>query len=129
MRKKDVLSVTTAGAAVFSYLDGTVVVDDFTNGFYPSIVDPLSYEPFFVEPGGSPVLGVHADPLGFDEMVMTVNSNEFQSHALLLGHGMLSWVTKGLYLGYSRNYFTAHIDDILFLSNRHYFSGGPYASM
>ena len=43
---------------------------------------------------------------------MTVASNQFQLHNQLLRHGMLNWVTRGVYLGDQRNYFTMHIDDI-----------------
>ena len=43
---------------------------------------------------------------------MTVSSNQFQLHNHLLRHGMLNWVTRGVYLGTQRNYFMMHIDDI-----------------
>ena len=35
---------------------------------------------------------------------MTVASNQFQNHNQLLRHGMLNWVTRGVFLGYQRNY-------------------------
>ena len=43
---------------------------------------------------------------------MTVNSNQWQSHNQLLRHGMLNWVTRGVYLGYQRNYLELHVDDV-----------------
>ena len=43
---------------------------------------------------------------------MTVNSNQFQSHNQLLRHGMLNWVTRGVYLGHQRNYLELHVDDV-----------------
>ena len=43
---------------------------------------------------------------------MTVKSNEFQSHNQLLRHGMLNWVTRGVYLGHQRNYLELHVDDV-----------------
>ena len=42
----------------------------------------------------------HALADGREEMVMTVASNATQSHDQLLRHGMINWVTRGVYLGY-----------------------------
>ncbi len=43
---------------------------------------------------------------------MTVASNQFQSHNQLLRHGMLTWVTRGVFLGYQRNYLEMQVDDL-----------------
>ena len=43
---------------------------------------------------------------------MTVASNQFQSHDQLLRHGMLNWVTRGVFLGYQRNYLELQVDDL-----------------
>ena len=43
---------------------------------------------------------------------MTVASNQFQNHNQLLRHGMLNWVTRGVFLGYQRNYLELQIDDL-----------------
>ena len=43
---------------------------------------------------------------------MTVASNQFQNHNQLLRHGMLDWVTRGVYLGYQRNYLELQVDDL-----------------
>ena len=43
---------------------------------------------------------------------MTVASNQFQNHNQLLRHGMLAWVTRGVYLGYQRNYLELQVDDL-----------------
>ena len=43
---------------------------------------------------------------------MTVACNQFQNHNQLLRHGMLNWVTRGVYLGYQRNYLELHVDDL-----------------
>jgi hypothetical protein len=45
-------------------------------------------------------------------MVSTIDSNENQLHAQILRHGMLSWVTRGVYLGYQRNYYEMQVDDV-----------------
>ena len=43
---------------------------------------------------------------------MTVASNENQIQAQLLRHGMLNWVTRGVFLGYQRNYLELQVDDL-----------------
>ena len=43
---------------------------------------------------------------------MTVASNQFQNHNQLLRHGMLNWVTRGVFLGYQRNYLELQVDDL-----------------
>ena len=43
---------------------------------------------------------------------MTVASNQFQNHNQLLRHGMLNWVTRGVFLGYQRNYLEVQVDDL-----------------
>jgi len=45
-------------------------------------------------------------------MVNTVPGNQFQSHHQLLRDGILNWVTRGVYLGYTRNYLGLDVDDI-----------------
>ncbi len=60
-----------------------------------------------------PTSGIYTHPDdGREEMVMTVASNENQSHAQLLRHGMLNWVTRGVFLGYQRNYLELQVDDL-----------------
>ena len=43
---------------------------------------------------------------------MTVACNQFQNHNQLLRHGMLNWVTRGVFLGYQRNYLELQVDDL-----------------
>ena len=58
-------------------------------------------------------LGIYTHPDdGREEMVMTVASNQFQNHNQLLRHGMLNWVTRGVFLGYQRNYLELQVDDL-----------------
>ena len=65
-------------------------------------------------PNGSPssLVGVHTRADGIEELVVTLDSNPYQLHAMLLAHGMIEWATKGVHVGYNRNYFMAHIDDV-----------------
>lgn len=45
------------------------------------------------------------------ELTFAYNSNQRQFQAI--GHGIVTWMTKGVHLGYNRNYFSVHVDDVL----------------
>ena len=36
----------------------------------------------------------------------------------MLGHGLVTWLTKGVHLGYWRNWFSLHVDDVLLPDDR-----------
>jgi hypothetical protein len=114
-------ALTAAGKAAFPYLKGPIPIpDDDPNpaaaeafGYAGSPVDPQSWETLVSAPGGGAYLGIYTHPDdGREEMVMTVAANENQSHAQLLRHGMLNWVTRGVFLGYQRNYLELQVDDL-----------------
>jgi hypothetical protein len=113
-------TLTAAGAGVFPYLKGTVPIDNpsaaadsFGYQATPAPqVAPAAFDTLVAGPNGSSYLGIYTHPDGREEMVMTVDSNENQLHAQILRHGMLSWVTRGVYLGYQRNYYEMQVDDV-----------------
>ncbi len=112
-------TLTDAGKAAFPYLKGPVPManDDpvasETFGVAATPVNPDTWQPLVAAPGGGAYLGVYTHPDdGREEMVVTVNSNQFQSQNQLLRHGMLNWVTRGVFLGYQRNYLELDVDDV-----------------
>jgi hypothetical protein len=114
--------LTPAGRAAFPYLKGPVTIADDdpasaeTFGYPAQPADPARWQTLLSGPGDTVYLGIHAPADGREEMVMTVASNQFQNHNQLLRHGMLNWVTRGVHLGYQRNYLELQIDD-LFLAD------------
>jgi hypothetical protein len=73
--------------------------------------------------GGSGTLaGVYTHD-GRSEMVMTYAYNVNQWQFRTIGHGLISWLTKGVHLGYDRNYFSVHVDDIFLPDARWSISG------
>ncbi|MFV0408084.1 MAG: hypothetical protein ACK5LN_14905 [Propioniciclava sp.] len=50
---------------------------------------------------------------GRETLVLTFASNRYQNHWQAIGHGVVSWVTRGMSTSYSRNYLSTHIDDVL----------------
>ncbi len=113
--------LTALGMQLFPYLKGPVPIEGpGAFGFQATPapqVSPGSFQRVLNGPSSAAYLGIYTSPLDLrEEMVMTVQSNQFMLHNQLLRHGMLNWVTRGVYLGTQRNYFTLNIDDI-FLPN------------
>ncbi len=112
--------LTAAGLEVFPYLKGPVPIDNPSTGVdafgYQATpaaqTAPASFQTLLTGPGNSSYLGIYTHADGREEMVMTVDSNENQIHAQLLRHGMLGWVTRGVHLGYQRNYLEMQVDDV-----------------
>jgi hypothetical protein len=111
-------NLTTEGLANFPSLAGPV---DMGIGVYGHLATPASganFTTFLTGPSSSSMMGVYVRPDGIEELVMTMAMGEFSLHTLVLGHGILSWATRGAYLGYERSYFTFDIDDIFLPDDR-----------
>jgi hypothetical protein len=112
-------TLTAAGKAAFPYLKGPVPIanDDpavaETFGYAATPVNAQDWQTLLAGPNGTAYLGIYTHPDdGREEMVMTVAGNENQSQAQLLRHGELNWVTRGVFLGYQRNYLELQVDDL-----------------
>ena len=112
-------TLTAAGKAAFPYLKGPVAIADDdpaeaeTFGYRATPVSGDNWQTLLAGPDGTAFLGIYTHPDdGREELVMTVASNQFQNHNQLLRHGMLDWVTRGVFLGYQRNYLEVQVDDL-----------------
>ncbi|MFJ8307787.1 MULTISPECIES: hypothetical protein [unclassified Streptomyces] len=108
--------VTPAGkAGPFGYLNGTVTFEDND----PSIPESYGYAAhpragftsYLNAPTGGSLLGEYAHD-GRDELVVTFAYNQYQEQFQVLAKGMVEWLTQGVHLGQSRNYFSVHVDDM-----------------
>jgi hypothetical protein len=114
-----VATLTDTGKLAFPYLKGPVQIanDDpvaaETFGYPATPVNGADWQTLLAAPNGTAFLGIYTHPDdGRQEMVMTVASNQFQNQNQLLRHGMLNWVTRGVFLGYQRNYLELQVDDL-----------------
>jgi hypothetical protein len=111
-------NLTTEGQKVFPYLKGQVPLDKQTYGYRATPATGANFKTLVAGPSGSALLGINTRPDGREEMVSTVDQNQYMLHNQLLRHGMLSWVTRGTYLGTERNYLTVQVDDVFEESER-----------
>jgi hypothetical protein len=116
-------NLTAAGLQTFRYLVGPVKFDSGTFGASATPCAPAeatcsaaSFETLLTGSAGSALLGIATTKDEREEMIATFDGNENQLHTAELRHGMLNWVTRGIYLGRERNYFAMQVDDV-FLPN------------
>ncbi|MFD3699775.1 hypothetical protein ACFWUZ_27245 [Streptomyces sp. NPDC058646] len=112
-------AVTPAGkAGPFGYLGGQVAFED------NSVLVPESfgfmgkprpgYTSYLDAPVGSgraSLVGEYTHD-GRSELVVTFGYNQHQQQFRLLARGIVEWLTQGVHLGQSRNYFAVHVDDV-----------------
>jgi heparan sulfate-N-deacetylase len=111
-------TLTPAAQPLFGYLQSQVPFDGSAWGYQATPVDPTTFRTFVSGPNGSSLVGAYMHPDGREELVVTVDSNPWMIHMQLLRHGMLSWATRGVYLGHARDYVELQIDDIFLEDDR-----------
>ncbi|GGN84373.1 hypothetical protein GCM10011579_074170 [Streptomyces albiflavescens] len=108
--------VTAAGrAGPFGYLDGPLTFEDND----PSVQESYGYAAhprdgftsYLDAPAGGTLLGQYAHD-GRRELVLTFAYNQYQQQFKVLARGIVEWLTQGVHLGRSRNYFSVHVDDV-----------------
>jgi len=105
--------LTKRGHEVFPYLRGSVPIDAGTWGYLTTPHPDERFESLLVAPDGSSLLGIHRDREGRERMVQTFDANSGQVQGHLLRQGILAWLTRGIHLGYQRNYLSVQVDDVL----------------
>ncbi|MFD9936826.1 hypothetical protein ACFWZ6_27255 [Streptomyces massasporeus] len=121
--------VTAAGkSGPFGYLDGAVPFEDNDPAIgesYAYLSKPVAGADFtpYVEatiPGQTAkgtLVGEYRHD-GRRELVVTFVYNQYQQQFRLLARGIVEWMTGGVHLGASRNYFAVHVDDVFAADDR-----------
>ncbi|MGW0906229.1 hypothetical protein [Streptomyces sp. NPDC002853] len=121
--------VTASGrSGPFGYLAGQVPFEDnapATNESYGFLAEPAPGADFtsYVDapiPGTSDrgsLVGEYRHD-GRRELVVTFVYNQHQQQFRLLARGIVDWMTQGVQLGSSRNYFAVHVDDVFGADDR-----------
>ncbi|MFF6914095.1 hypothetical protein [Streptomyces sp. NPDC012466] len=125
-RRAEVTAAGTSGP--FGYLDGPVPFEDndpAVGESYAYLSKPVVGADFtpYVEaaiPGQSgkgTLVGEYRHD-GRRELVVTFVYNQYQQQFRLLARGIVEWMTGGVHLGASRNYFSVHVDDVFAADDR-----------
>jgi hypothetical protein len=104
---------TTAGSKIFSYLIPTAPISISQAWVYLATVADPSVTVLLSDAAGHALASVRAFTDGRQALSLTFDSNPYLRHSVLLAHGLVEWVTSGVYLGQFRAYLTPQIDDLL----------------
>jgi hypothetical protein len=114
-------ALTSNGQKVFPYLKASAPITfgpinasstgTTTWGSEATPVSTANLDTLVSGPGGSSLAGVYTHPDGVEELELTYASNQGLLQDQLLRHGVLAWVTRGVYFGDQRNYIEMDIDD------------------
>jgi len=124
-------TLTAAGLTTFAALNGPVPIDVGVFGSPGTVASPLptgaTETPLLNDASGNVLIGVYQHPTaaqapsdlqaGVAEMTVGFNYNQYQSQWLLLGPGLIDWVTGDAHVGLYRNYATVHVDDVFTSDN------------
>lgn len=107
-------SLTAAGQQVFSYLNPATPVA--VKGAWTYLVKPVSTgNPVSLldTADGYSLASVYTYPDGRQNLAITTDGNPELTHTLLLGYGVVNWVSKGIFLGGRKVYLNAQPDDVM----------------
>lgn len=121
------LQLTTAGQSIFDYLrpDCAIPAGPLTAAFVPVETSAHSAAskpagtpetgqaiPLLTTSDGLPCMVQIIYPEGDEELLTGVAHATDALHTLLLGYGLINWVTRGLFVGQRRVYLNIQVDDI-----------------
>ncbi|HEX4932165.1 MAG TPA: hypothetical protein VFV33_03245, partial [Gemmatimonadaceae bacterium] len=116
--------LTRDGKSVFPYVNDANPIVITKAWAYLAPASGEGTTPLLTDDAGHALALVRNYPDGRTVLSTTFDGNFFLVHSLALSHGILNWVTGGLFLGERHIYITPQIDDI-FLDNDVY-GGGIY---
>lgn len=117
-------TLTSAGQAAFPYVNAANPIPITLAWTYLTTAADASVTPLLVDSAGHVLMSSRIGPDGRETLAMTYDSNPFLLHDVILAHGLVEWVTKGIYLGEYRVYLTPQVDDLY--NDNDLFGGGSY---
>ncbi len=120
------VQLTTAGAAVFPYLNSANAIQvsgAWGYGIWAYRATPTAAAGETTTPlltsGSYTFAATHTTADGRETMALTFDNYPGLLHSTVFGYGVINWVTKGVFLGSRKVYLNPQIDDML-LGNRLY---------
>jgi hypothetical protein len=117
-------TLTSAGQSLFSYIPSSATIPITLAWTYLTTAADPNVTPLLVNAAGHVLMSSRVGPDGRETLAMTFDSNPFLLHHAILNHGLIEWVTKGIYLGEYRQYLTPQIDDLY--NDNELWGGGTY---
>ena len=115
-------TLTPAGRTVFPYVNASNPITISGVWAYATTPSDPNVTTLLTDTGGDALVSSRVTSDGRETIALTFDSNPFLIHDLVLVHGLVEWVTKGIYLGEFRTYLTPQVDD-LFIDDDMYFGG------
>jgi hypothetical protein len=117
-------TLTDAGRAAFPYVNASNPIQITLAWTYLSTPADAAVTPLLVDAAGHALASARRTADGRETLALTFDSNPFLLHDVVLAHGLVEWVTRGIYLGEFRTYLTPQVDD-LYIDDDMFF-GGTY---
>lgn len=111
-----IAQVTPAGAGVFPFIPSNAAIPIKDAYGYKAVVTDPATTSLIQSSDGYTLVAERLNPDGRETMIATVDSNPNLVHALVLESGLVSWVSRGVYIGKKRAYLAPQVDD-LFIDN------------
>lgn len=108
------LEQTTAARAFFSRVKPTAQLSVHDSYAFPST--PGATTTPLLRGAGGVIMAINKTADGREQLVSTVDQSPYLHYSMALEYDMLRWLTKGIFVGKKRTYFTAQVDDV-FLDN------------
>ncbi len=113
------VTFTAAGEQVFSYLNtvNSILLKNApttTLFTYPStpVSNTTAVSLLQAVADGQSLASIYTAPTGWQNLTLSADNNPELTHSLLLGYGIVNWVTKGVFLGSRKVYLSAQPDDV-----------------
>jgi hypothetical protein len=106
--------LTAAGQQLFGYLNPANPVS--IRNAWTYLARPVSTAnpvPLLTTADGYSIASVYTYPDGRQNLAITTDGNPELTHTLLLGYGVVNWVSKGIFLGERKVYLNAQPDDVM----------------
>jgi hypothetical protein len=108
------MTLTADGRGVFPYLKTNAQIP--LKGTYTYFGTPINNAKALLTTPEGTVAATTAWPDGRESLALTMAHNYYLMHSSVLTYGLVRWVSRGVFLGEKKLYFSAHIDDF-FLPN------------
>ena len=117
-------TLTAAGKTVFPYVNSANPITISQAWAYLTTPSDPNVTPLLVDKDNHALVSRRLTSDGRETMALTFDSNPNLVHDLVLAHGLVEWLTTGIYLGEFRAYLTPQSDDLFIDDDM--FTGGVY---